>query len=111
MSLTSEKIGFNQDATEQGNVGLDAGDGVLVEGAGKPGNGLLPAIAPGNEFAEKGVVIVGHGPALAHALIKANPRAGRGVARKNFSGRGKEIVLRIFGVKTNFHSVAARSDG
>ena len=111
MNLAAEKIGFIEDAAEKTYIDLDAGDGVLLEGAAKTGNGFLTAIAPGNELAEKRVVIVGHRPALVDAFIKANPRAAGDMARKNFSGRGKEIVLRIFGVKANFHGVAARRDG
>src|SRR5258708_3801551 len=111
MDFTAQKIGFLQDAAEKPDVGLDASDGVFVEGAAKAGNGFLTAVAPGNELAEKRVVIVGHGPALVDAFIKANPLAGRELARKNFSGRRKKIVLRIFGVKANFHGVAARRDG
>src|SRR2546426_6852280 len=108
VSLTAEKIGFNQNATEKANVGLDASDGVLVEGAAKTGNSLLAAIAPGDELAEKRVVIVGHGPARVDAIVQANAGAARHVARKNFSRRGEGIGFRIFGVKTNFHGVAAR---
>src|SRR6266478_3589701 len=111
MDLAAEKIWFNQNAAEKPDVGLDASDGVFIEGAAKAGNGFLTAIAPGNELAEKRVVIVGHGPALVDAFINANPRAGGDVARKNFSGRRKKIVLRIFGVKANFHGVAARRYG
>src|SRR5260370_28239824 len=90
MDLTTEKIWFNQDAAEKPDVGLDASDGVFVEGAAKAGNGFLTAIAPGNELAEKRVVVVGHGPALVDAFIKANPRAGASVARKTFSVRMKK---------------------
>src|SRR5260370_37458550 len=86
VNLTTEKIRFDQNAAEQADVGLDASDGVLIEGAAKGGNRFLSAVAPGNELAEKGVVIVGYGPALVDAFIKANPRTRRGVARKNFSG-------------------------
>src|SRR6266849_4902076 len=72
VSLTAEKIGFNQNAAEKANVGLDASDGVLVEGAAKTGNSFLAAIAPGDELAEKRVVIVGHGPARVDAIVQAN---------------------------------------
>src|SRR3989442_15879958 len=49
VSLTTEKIGFKQNAAEKANVGLDARDGVLVEGAAEASNGFLTTIAPGNE--------------------------------------------------------------
>src|SRR5712692_9297751 len=41
-----------KNAAEKANVGLDASDGVLVEGAAEASNGFLTAIAPGNELAE-----------------------------------------------------------
>ena len=52
VNLAAEKIRFLEDAAEKTYIGLDAPDGVLLEGAAKTGNGFLTAIAPGNELAE-----------------------------------------------------------
>src|SRR5260370_25348472 len=64
VNLAAEKIGFIKDAAEKTDVGLDAGGGVLLEGAPNAGNGFFAAIAPGDELAEKRLVIGGHGPVL-----------------------------------------------
>jgi len=85
VDLAAEKIVFNKDAAEKPHIGLDAGDGVLLKGAAKAGNGFLTAIAPGDEFSEKRIVIVRHGPALVDAVVQANARAAGNLARKNFS--------------------------
>src|SRR2546423_13158952 len=111
VNLAAEKIRFIEDAAEKTYIGLDAGDAVLLEGAAKTGNGFLTAIAPGNELAEKRVVIVWHGPAFVDPVVQANSRAAGNLARKNSSRRGEEIIVRILGVETNFHGVAPRRDG
>src|ERR1700687_1164952 len=85
VDLAAEKIGFNKDAAEKSHIGLDAGDGVLLKGAAKAGNGFLTAIAPRDEFAEKRIVIVGHGPALVDPVIQANARAAGNLTRNNCS--------------------------
>src|SRR5260370_19035994 len=85
VDLAAEKIWFIKDAPEETGVGLDAGDGVLLEGTAKAGNGFLTAVAPGDELAEKRVVIAGHGPARIDAVGQANARTARKLTRKDFS--------------------------
>src|SRR5260370_1734193 len=111
VNLAAEKIGFIKDAAEKTDVGLDASDGVLLEGAAKAGNGFFAAIAPGDELTEKRIVIVGHGPALVDAVVHSNARAAGNLARNNFSRRGEKIIVGILGGKTDFHGVATRRDG
>src|SRR6202521_3659866 len=41
VDLAAEEIGFTKDAAEKTDVGFDAGDGVLLKGAAKAGNGFL----------------------------------------------------------------------
>src|SRR5439155_155158 len=72
---------------------------------------IAAAMAPGDKLAEKWIVIVGHGPAFIDAIVQADARAAGNLARKNFSRRGKEIIVGIFSVETNFHSMTARGDG
>ncbi len=104
-------LASDEDAAEEAGVGLDAGDGVLVERAAKACDGFLAAVAPGDELAEERIVVVRNGPAFVNAFIETDAGAARSVARKNFSGRREEIVVRILGVKANLHGVAAGSDG
>src|SRR5258708_13636811 len=86
VDFAAEKIGFIKDAAEKTDVGLDAGDGVLLKGAAKAGNGFLAAISPGDELAEKRIVIVGHGPGLVDGIVHSNARAAGNLARNNFAG-------------------------
>src|SRR4029077_2850079 len=85
MDFATEKLGFFEDTQEKAGVGLDARGGVFLEGAAKAGNGFLAAVAPGDEFAENRIVVVGHGPPFVHAIVQANARAARNAARKNLS--------------------------
>src|SRR5258708_8067828 len=85
VNLAAEKIGLTKDTAEKTHVGLDAGDGALLEGAAKAGNRFLAAVAPGDEFAEKRVGIVGVGPTIVDAVVQADARAAWNLAGKNFS--------------------------
>ena len=85
MDLAAEKIGFIKDAAEKPSVGLDANDSVFLEGAPKASNGFLAAIAPGNELAEKRIVIVGYRPTLVDAVVQANARTAGNLTRNNCS--------------------------
>ena len=85
VDLATEKIGFIKDAAEKPSVGLDANDSVFLEGAPKASNGFLAAIAPGNELAEKRIVIVGYRPTLVDAVVQANARTAGNLARNNCS--------------------------
>src|ERR1700704_2746629 len=111
MDFATKKIGFGEDAAEEAGVGLDAGYGVFVECAAQARDGLFARVAPGNKFAEQGIVLVGNGPAFVDTFVEANAGTAGRVSRKNFPGRRKEIVVGIFGIEANFHGVAARSDG
>src|SRR5258708_32098992 len=53
VDFAAEKIGFIKDAAEKTDVGLDAGDGVLLKCAAKAGNGFLAAITPADELTQK----------------------------------------------------------
>src|SRR5262249_4867826 len=66
---------------------------------------------PSDQFAEQRVILHGNGPAFVDALVETNARAGWRVPGNDFSGRRKEIVVGIFGVKADFHGMAARRDG
>src|SRR6266480_7070309 len=85
VDLAAEKIGFIKDAAEEPGVGLDANDSVFLEGAPKASNGFLAAIPPGNELAEKRIVIVGYRPTLVDAVVQANARTAGNLARNNCS--------------------------
>src|SRR5712671_4425252 len=110
MDFAAKKIGFGEDAAEEAGVGLDAGYGVFVECAAQARDGFFGGVAPGNKFAEEGIVFVGNGPAFVDAFVEANAGTAGRVSRKNLSGRRKEIVVGIFGIQANFHGVAARGD-
>ncbi len=111
VDFAAEEIRFAEDAAEEAGVGFDAGDGVFVEGAAEAGDGFFAGVAPGDEFAEKGIVFVGNGPAFVDTFVEANAGTAGGVAGKDFSWRGEEIVVRILGVEANFHGVATRRNG
>jgi len=111
VDVALEKIGLAEQAAEEADVGFDSRDGGLFEGAAEAGDGFFAAVAPGDEFGEERIVVVGDSPAVVDAVVEADARAGRNLARENFSGGWEEIVVGIFGVETNFHGVAARGDG
>jgi hypothetical protein len=46
--LRAQKFRLVQDAAEQRDVRLDAGNGVLLERAAQAGDGFFPAVAPGD---------------------------------------------------------------
>src|SRR5258705_8423853 len=100
VNFAAEKIWFKQDAAEKADVGFDAGNGVLVEGAAKSGDGFLAAIAPGDEFAEKRIVVVGNCPAVINAFVQPDSRTAENVTRKNFPRCGAEIDIGILGVES-----------
>src|SRR6266853_3137938 len=111
MDFAAKEIRFGEDAAEEAGVGINAGDGVFVKGAAQARDGLFAGVAPGNEFAEEGIVFVGHGPAFIDTVVKPNAGTAGRAARQNFAGRRKEIVVGIFGVEANFHGVAAWGNG
>lgn len=110
VDFAAEEIGFGENAAEKTGVGFDAGDGILLESAAETSDGFFAAVAPSDEFAEKGIVVHGDGPAFVDAFIEADAGTAGGMAREYSSGRREEIVVGIFGVEADFHSVAARSD-
>ena len=110
VNVAAEEVGFAEQAAEQADVGFDAADGGFFERSTKAGDGLFTAVAPGDEFGEEWIVIVGNGPAVVDAVVETNAGTGGNLARENFSGRRKEIVVGVFGVEANFHGVAARRD-
>ena len=111
VDVAAEEIGFGEEAAEEADIGLDAGDGGFLEGAAEAGDGFFAAIAPGDQLGEERVVVVGDGPAVVDAIVETNAGTGGNLTRQDFSGRREEIVVGIFSVKTDFHGVAARSDG
>src|SRR5438874_9010880 len=94
MNLAAKKLGFPKNAPEKPCVCSNARDGVFIERPAQSRNGLFPAVAPGDEFAQQRVVIVGYGPAFVDALVKADSRAAWNLPGENFSRRWEEIVFR-----------------
>src|SRR5882762_10722343 len=92
MDFAAKEIRFSEDAAEEAGVSLDACDSVFVESAAQARDGLFAGVAPGNEFAEEGIVFVRHGPAFIDTVVKPNAGTAGRVPRKNFSGRRKEII-------------------
>src|SRR5437773_9933487 len=111
MNLAAKKLGFPKNAPEKPCVCSNARDGVFIERPAQSRNGLFPAVAPGDEFAQQRVVIVGYGPAFVDALVKADSRAAWNLPGENFSRRWDVIVFRVLGVKADFHRVSPRGDG
>src|SRR5207244_10194828 len=85
MNLAAKKLGFPKNAPEKPCVCSNARDGVFIERPAQSRNGLFPAVAPGDEFAQQRVVIVGYGPAFVDALVKADSRAAWNLPGENFS--------------------------
>ena len=81
VDFRAEEIGLGENAPEEGDVGLDAGDGGLFERAAKPCDGFFAAVAPGDEFGEEGIVVVGDGPAVVDTVVEANAGTAGRVAR------------------------------
>ena len=75
VDFVAQEIGFGQQSSKQGDVGLDAGHGGFFQGAAEAGDRFFAAVAPGDEFGEQRIVVVGHGPAFVNAVIEANARA------------------------------------
>ena len=110
VDVATEKIGFAEQAAKEADVRFDAADGGFFKGAAEAGDGFFAAVAPGDELREERVVIVRDGPTFVDAFVEANAWAAGNGARKDFSGRWKKIVVRIFGVEPNFHGVSTRSE-
>src|SRR6202011_4346817 len=111
VNFSAKEIGLLENAAEQGNVGLDAGDRGFFQGAAKASDGFFAAVAPSDELGEERIVVIGNGPAFVDAIVEANARAAGDVAGENFAGRGEKIIVGIFGVEADFHGVAAGRDG
>src|ERR1700730_19402987 len=86
VNFAAKKIGLGENAAEEAGIGLDAGDGVFLEGAAKTGDGFFAAVAPSDQLAEEGVVVVGHGPAFVDAIVETNAGGAGGLVRKNLAG-------------------------
>src|SRR5208282_4478799 len=110
VNFAAEEVRLGEDSPEETDVGADTGDGVFVESATEPRNGFFAAVAPGDQLAQQRIVFQWHGIALVYALIEADAGARRRVPRQNFARRRKEVVVGIFRIQANFHSVAARRD-
>jgi len=86
VNFGAEEVRLGEDAAEKRGVGFDAGDGIFLEGAAKARNGFFATVAPGDEFAEKRIVVHRDGPAFVDAFVDANAGAAGRMTGKNFSG-------------------------
>ena len=69
VDVAAEKVGFGEEAAEEADVGFDAGDGGFFESAAEASDCLFAAVAPGDEFCEERIVIVGDDPAVVDAVV------------------------------------------
>src|SRR5258707_9040061 len=74
VNFAAEKIWFKQDAAKKADVGFDAGNGVLVEGAAKSGVGFLPAIPQAIGFAGRRFEVVGNCQAVLNPSFQPDSR-------------------------------------
>jgi len=72
VNLRAKKIGFGKNAAEEAGVGLDSGDGVLLESAAETGDGFFAAVTPGDQFAEQRVIVHRNSPAFVNAIVHPN---------------------------------------
>src|SRR5271168_2248579 len=110
VDLPAKKIWFSQNATEKARIGLDACDGVLLERTAEARDSFFAAVAPGDQLAQKRIVIHRNSPAFVDALVEANSGATRCMLRENFSRRRKKFIVGIFGIDAHLHGMAARRD-
>ena len=110
VNLATQKLRFFENSAEQSGVRSNASNRIFVERAPQPRNGLFPAVAPSDEFAQQRVVVVRNGSTLVNSFVEADSRAAGSLAGKDFSWRRKEIAFRVLGVEAQFHRVPARRD-
>src|SRR5207253_7443287 len=60
--------------------------------AAEASDGFFAAVAPGDEFGEERIVVVGNSPAFIDAVVETNAGAAGNLARQDFSRRWEEIV-------------------
>src|SRR5690606_2834561 len=104
----------------KGVVGDDAAEEVAVGGNTKHGGvfqcpnqataGLVPVLAPGNDFRQHGVVVGADHITGAHAGVKAQAVAFSGGELVQGAGLRGEAAGRVFGVQAHFDGVTVELD-
>lgn len=110
MEVPGAEGGVAEDFAEKGEIGLNAGDGVFVDGAKDAVDGGLAGGAPGDELGEHGVVVDGDGPAGVDAGVEADAGAGGFGELGDFAGGGEEFVVGVLGVDSAFDGGSAPGD-
>src|SRR3989442_6901995 len=103
-------LGVAHDTTEERHRRLHAFDDALGQGLGHALDGLLPALAAGDEFHEQRVVMDGHGAARRDAGFDPDAFAGGERQARDRTRRREKPLRGGLGIDPAFDGRAARED-
>ena len=99
--------GMVDDVFEEGDVGLDAADAELAQGAVHAMASEVPGMRRGDHLDEQGIVIGGDdGAGIAHATVQPDAETARGAVGENAAVVGRELVLGILGSEAALDGIA-----
>ena len=111
MALAVDKGGVGQHVGDEGDVGLDAADAHLIDGAGRLAAHGGEASIPACDLHQQGVIVRGDDGAHAHvAAVQTDAEAAGGVVGGDLAVIGGEVVGGILGGDAALDGVAVEVD-
>ena len=95
----------------EGDRGFDALDAELAQSTLASSDALIAVNAPYDQFGNHGIIIRRDAVALLDVGFHTNTRTTRNFETRDVAGARTEIMLRIFGVDTELHSMAKGRKG
>src|SRR6185437_4962406 len=108
MNASRHKFLVAENPSEEAQIRGNAPDKIFVESAAQAANGLLARGSIGDQLRKHRIIVEWNGPAFINAAVLANPRTRWREQARDSSRRGKEIIVRIFGIEAHFYRVSAK---
>jgi hypothetical protein len=109
--LVVQKRRVFQQVLDEGDVGADAADAELAQGAVHPGDGGLGRRCPGGDLGQQAVIVAGdHAARISGAAVETDAHAGGRAIGGDAAVIGDEIVERILGGDPGLERVAVERD-
>ena len=100
-----------QEVLDKGDVGADAANTELAQGAVHAGNRLVRGWRPGGDLGQQAVIIPrDHAARIGRAAIQTDAHAGGRAVRGDAAIVGDKVVLRVFGGDPRLQGVAVQTD-